>query len=375
MIHMAANSGWKWIGAAFLCSKLLLLLGYPQLGWNLLSPDLWVRWDSGHYIAIAGHGYEAFPCWTRFPDYAPGSTPLCGNCGWMPGFPLLIWFLKQLGLGAPTAAQLVVNSAILLFLSFLWTKVLRQAGTKGKLLLFLAACWPGAVYFQAAFPIALFVLMVGMCLYYLQKEALVPAMLTAAGASLAYSTGFLLGAAVVPYILFRYRKNFRELIQYLLIPFCSLLSFALVLGVQWMQTGVFGAFFQTQSKYGHGLNSPLKILGLIAKRAYSTSQFEVQFTDGLTLVLSAGCLLLILWFITVTRDHSRKMLLIGYLICFWFIPLSMSPHLAFYRQAAALAPLVLFLEALPRRGVIAFLIFSIGINPILARLFLMDLLP
>ncbi|MBU6325017.1 MAG: hypothetical protein KJS92_05965, partial [Bacteroidetes bacterium] len=224
--------GVLWVIAAFLSGKLLLFFGYPELGWQFLKPELWVRWDSGHYLAIAQHGYEAFPCWTRFPDYAANHTALCGNCGWMPGFPALIRLLQEMGLSAAAAAQVIVQSAFLLFLSFLWNKVFRSLGNNGKLLLFLTASWPGAVYFQAAFPIALFALVVVMCLYYLKEEQWLQGMLCAAGASLVYSTGFLLGAAIIPYIVFRYRADVQKMLRFLLLPISSFACFGLVLGIQ-----------------------------------------------------------------------------------------------------------------------------------------------
>lgn len=367
--------GMLWVIAAFLSGKLLLFIGYPELGWQFLTPELWVRWDSGHYFAIAQHGYEAFPCWTRFPEYAANHNALCGNCGWMPGFPALIWLLQQTGLSAAAAAQVIVQAAFLLFLSFLWNKVFRGLGLNGTLLLFLSACWPGAVYFQAAFPIALFALVMVMCLYYLKEEQWPQAMLCAAGASMVYSTGFLLGVSIIPYIVFRYRADVQKMLRSLLVPISSFAGFSLVLGIQWMQTGIIGAFFQTQSKYGHGMNSPLKMLGLIIQRAINAPQFEVRFSDWVTLLLTAGLLILLLWYFLRGRDFALKLLLLGYVGCFWFVPLSMSPHLAFYRQAAALAPLALFLTALPRKALFSLLICALIINPVFARLFLLDLLP
>ena len=369
------HDGWHWVLLAFLSHKLLLLAGYPELGWNHFNPELWVCWDSGHYFAIAQHGYEAFPCWTKFAAYAPNSEALCGNCGWMPGFPMLIRLFQGLGMSAAIAAQWIVNGTFLLFLAFLWKHVCKTAGTQGILLLFLTACWPGSVYYQAAFPIALFVLMVGMCLTYLQQARWKPAALCAAGASLAYSTGFLLGAVMVPYIVYRYRHSIREVFRFMLIPAASLLSFGLVLCYQWWQTGVFGAFFQTQSKYGHGLNSPLKILGLIWNRALEHPNVEVRFTDWLTLCITAGLLVLLVWYFLGSAKPELKLLLASYVLCFWFLPLSMSPHLAFYRQAAALAPLVLFMGSLQLKILSALLLAGMAINPVLARFFLQDLLP
>ncbi|MEY3983201.1 MAG: hypothetical protein RL160_758 [Bacteroidota bacterium] len=373
--HPLQRHGWLWVLLAFLGHKLLLFAGFPELGQNYLNPDLWVRWDSGHYFAIAQQGYEAFPCWTKFPTYAPNSPALCGNCGWMPGFPLLILLFQGLGMSAAVAAQWIVNGTFLLFLSFLWKHVFRPAGTQGILMLFLTACWPGAVYYQAAFPIALFVLMVGMCLTYLQQGRWKYAAVCAAGASLAYSTGFLLGAVVVPYIVYRYKRSLNELLRFAWIPVASLLSFALVLGFQWWQTGVFGAFFKTQSKYGHGLNSPLKILGFIGNRALEHPNTAVRFTDWLTLCITAGLLLFLFWYFLKTEKTELKLLLAAYVLCFWFLPLSMSQHLAFYRQAAALAPLILFMQPLPRQTNGGVLIACMAINPVLARFFLQDLLP
>src|SRR5688572_5302295 len=55
----------------------------------------WVRWDSGHYLHIAGKGYEFFPCAGKF-GYPDTATEHCGNTGWFPGYPLLVGALGRL---------------------------------------------------------------------------------------------------------------------------------------------------------------------------------------------------------------------------------------------------------------------------------------
>jgi hypothetical protein len=74
---------------AFLIPQLMLLFVLHILDLSYFEAEVWLRWDSAHYLAIAKDGYELFPCAGKF-GYPINATEMCGNAGWFPGYPFLI---------------------------------------------------------------------------------------------------------------------------------------------------------------------------------------------------------------------------------------------------------------------------------------------
>jgi len=73
--------------------------------------EAWRRWDSRVYLSIARGGYEFYPCDIPRDGAAIAQEGgWCGNCGWFPGYPALIWLMARFGV--PELAGGVLLSAI-----------------------------------------------------------------------------------------------------------------------------------------------------------------------------------------------------------------------------------------------------------------------
>lgn len=108
-------------------------------------------------------------------------------------------------------------------------------------------------------------------------------------------------------------------------------------GYDLVATGHWDALFKIQSKYGHGLNSPIKFLGLHLKKLISNplelkTSIEVQNMLVLIMVIVFNVQL---W-LKKSDNYSRFSGI--YLFFFWMLPFSASADVALYRNCAMLGP-------------------------------------
>ena len=71
----------------FCAVRWLMATAAATVGFDAWKAESWVRWDAGHYMAIATTGYEYFSCARiggRWSD-------ACGNAAW---FPLYPWVMR-----------------------------------------------------------------------------------------------------------------------------------------------------------------------------------------------------------------------------------------------------------------------------------------
>lgn len=244
--------------AAFLAATLALWIAANAAGLPFFASSSWVRWDANQYIAIASHGYRLYPCPASYP---PQSS--CGDAGWFPAYPALLAPLFRLGLPRDTTAVLVSSGFAFATLVLLWNGFLRGRRTLGSYLaLFLTAFVPGAVYGRAAFPMSLTAFLVLLCLFMLKRERPWGAALAAAGAAACYPTAVLTAPLVAAYVLLSRgqvptRQRIARAVAVFLIAVSGLLA---ALGVMWIQTGAWNAYFEVQGKYRHGFHDPFAAL-------------------------------------------------------------------------------------------------------------------
>lgn len=137
----------------FIIARMRLWRSAIFAGADPSDPHAWARWDSGHYLSIASHGYEFISC-AKVPGYDP--TQHCGNTAWLPGYPLLMRALMAFRLDPDTAGTLVSATFALGTLLILWNLFLDAEFSPPALLtLLLAAFFPGHVYYHGIFPVAL----------------------------------------------------------------------------------------------------------------------------------------------------------------------------------------------------------------------------
>jgi hypothetical protein len=282
-----------------------------------------------------------------------------------------------LGIPPLEGSMWIVNLLLPLWFARIYTWVAPD-NSRIRTLLFmaLAATWPGSVYLHAAFPIVLYLLLSAGYIDNLLRGRYALAAVWGFFAAIAYSTGFFLALLAGPLLLLRHWRQWKFLLKSLMAPASVLVSFGIFLYIQWKMSGIPFAFFVTQSKYGHGINSPLKMLGILWERAQKAVSFDHAFPDyfavGMTLlVLAALVYSVLMW---RRKREEEAVFSISFLLLFWLVPMSMSPYLAFHRQAIAGANWMRMGTRVKTWALAMLLCLSLAVAVYLNRLFMMNLL-
>jgi hypothetical protein len=294
----------------------------------------WAHWDSGHYLAIAEHGYDVHHC--RPGEVSNGAT-WCGDAAWFPGYPWAIALVHATGIPAVAAGVGVSWTFAAVMLVVLWLAFLRELPpAAGALGLVYAAFAPGYVYNFAVYPLSMFVAGVVGCLALLRAERWWTAGTVAFAASLVYP----IGVMALPVLgLVHAVRTTRRVVPALAVAVPPLLAFGVVLLVQGLQTGRWTAFFDVQAHYRHGLHDPFT-------RTW-TYLSAVAFTPGRapywqTVLLTVAVLLALV--VAVLR---RAWLLGVFALVFWVLPLTQA-NVSIWRSQDVLLPIAPLVARLPR---------------------------
>lgn len=156
-----------------------LRLTSPGASSGGLLPDLFVRWDSLWYIALAERGYT-----TTEPLNQVGAT----NFAFYPVYPALIWALSHLsGLSAAAAGVVISNGAFLAALYVLYGLGRVVTGDRAKALsaVALISFVPEGFIFSAVYTESLFVLVTaGAMLAHSRQHHVMASILTAIGSGI-----------------------------------------------------------------------------------------------------------------------------------------------------------------------------------------------
>lgn len=355
----------------FLLSRGMLHAAAVSTENNPLDPNTWLRWDSAQYLSIASVGYYVSRC-VGLEGYDPSDW--CGNDAWLPGYALLIKLLTQISpltyveAGVAISATFACASLITIWLVFLRA----QFTASNILVLLLAAFFPGHIYDHAIFPISQFVFLVMLSLWFHSGRRFAISGLCAAAAAFSYSSGlFLCGAFVLPALVRARDKLWKTGLRNLFFP-CGgvLLGFSAALALQFMQTGVWNAFFLVQRKYAYAPRTPFEawksnIMHWVAHWP------RVGALDGQTLFVAALCLLM-LGFVVKRRAASRlDGLLIAFGLLYWLIPIVLGGQLALYRAEATLLPALPLARRIPWPILGVLLCIAIRLSWVMGRAFFM----
>lgn len=318
-----------WWGISFFLAMELAAFCKCYEGW---TERCWSRWDSGLYMDIARNGHTLMECHDQ-----PGKW--CGNAGWAPLYPMLMALLHTTGMSLARAGMVLSELfflGLLLVNARLWD--IRNFGWRSWAGMALVAFAPGSIYYHAIFPVSMVVFFLSLCMLFIRQERWLAAGLAAMPAVLSHSIGFfLLPALAVLLLLLWHRDKKLPLIHGLQLCGPPLLGLAMWYGYDWLKTGHWNAVFMIQEKYGHGLNSPLKMLGLrIDRWMHDTTGLArwIELQNMILLVLVTG-MFLWLWF--RKRDLYAR-LQAAWLFFFWFLPYGASLDVALYRNCANLVP-------------------------------------
>jgi hypothetical protein len=319
------------------------------MGSGPLDPAMLARWDSGHYLGIAVAGYELFSC-ASLPGYDPQHW--CGNTGWFPAYPWMIWLVSLTGLRPVAAGALLSALFHLATLVLLWNKFLDGVWSRGSLLcLLLAGFFPGHVYHHAVFPISTFTFCALLALHYLHEQRALAAGLAGAAAAFTYSTGLVLSlVAVLGRLLTGDHRDWRERFPMLLIaPGLTVLGFTAVLLVHRLAVSDWAAFFKVQAKYGHGLHNPLATLASHLRPLIQSPWQWAKDVPALQTCFVAGFVMVVTVAIVRRRRYvaPQDLLLIVCVQVFWTFPLVMGAAVSPYRAESLLLPSAVLARHLP----------------------------
>ena len=361
-MELARRLGWPL--AAFGAARLFLWGLAAREGYPPFASSTWSRWDSAHYLSIAARGYELFPC---PPAWGwPGGW--CGNAGWLPGYPALLWLLARCGLPGPTAGLLVSSAAHAATLALLWSAFLGGRPTRDALVaLSLAAFFPGQVYQHAVFPIALCTLLLAAGLKLLALGRPVRAALCGAAAAFTYATGFFFAGVLSAHEAIA--PGGRPRAGRIVAPAAIALSgLGAVLALHQARLGAWNAFYLVQAKYGHGLHSPL---GALADRARALASSLDVAAPALETLFVAALVPALAWATWRARDRTREETALAlYAVAYWLLPLVVGGGLSLYRAESLLLPAAPLVRRLPAAAQVAVLAGAVALAAPMGVLFL-----
>jgi hypothetical protein len=314
------------------------------------------RWDSGHYLNIARHGYTLYHC---VPGPTIPFTPAdwCGTAGWFPLYPLGMRLLDRLGLPSPRGGLLLTELFALGALVLVWWLLEARLTPANLACLALAAVFPGSIYEHALFPVSLAVAGSLLFLALLARERWTAAGIAGAVTAAAYQTGVLL-AAVVPVWLLLVRGRLGLGLPAALgraVQAGGLVAVGLlaVMALQQAEVGHWDGFLLVEANYKTGLHNPAATFvrnavphprpGGTASEALATLwpvRYQFLLATGIVLVAVAATL--------AARKRTRlDLAVLVYTLIFWVAPLVAGGHLAQYRAQLMLLPAVVLLRRLP----------------------------
>ena len=247
---------------------------------------------------------------------------------------------------------------------------------KSGVLMGVAAFTFGSIYYQAIFPISMFLTLALLALYGYKTNRLWLMIVGSMAASFTYSTGFLLPVALGIGILLTKDRPVRARVKRAaLINGLGALTVLFYFAILQIEVGDWQAFIKVQSVYGHGIESPIKRIGhRIEEMPRPVFQLAnvPHLQSGLVL---AGYLLLSFFFWTkkVLRTPFLIMLY-AYVSLYILFPWTVGGNLSMYRAESLLLPSVFFLAKVKTRYTIAYLLILMAVWLPMSYLFFTNVL-
>jgi hypothetical protein len=341
-----------------------------------LDAMTWARYDSGFYASIAEEGYYFESCASRGEV---DNTPTCSNAAWYPGYPMVAEAGTLFGLSWDTAAIVVAQLSTLGILLLLWNGFLHaRVNRKNVSLLVLAGFFPGSVYFLAAFPLSLLVLLLLWQVLLFRQRRWYAGAVVGMLASMVYPVTLVLGPAAALWAYLADESHDRRHRVKVAAAVGAIISTGtvVVFAAQQLVLGQWDASIEQQRWYGASLHNPAtQLWSVIVER--DTYMQVAGAANGVTKILAAQTLLVLVMMITVfvlaaakragrTLDDIGLTVLVGAL---WLLPLFNTIDTGLYRREAALLPLVLLLRRAPTWLVTTFAVAAVPIWLLLADRF------
>ncbi|GII20659.1 hypothetical protein [Planosporangium mesophilum] len=368
-----------------LASNVLFWYAAHRHGFDWLKAATHARYDAFQYLSIARNGYRAEHCPPEMS--VPGLTEACGNIGWFPLYPLVLRPVHDLfGLDWAVAGVVVAEVCLLGVLLLLWHLLGARATARNVACLALAACWPGAIYYHATFPIALSVLLALVTWTLLSRGWWALAGLAGMLTAMTYSISALIAPAMLAYLfLTRSRGSWTWLRQAVVACGLTSLGVAATFALLWHDTGRPMVFMDYHRRWGGGLHNPvtsyrelLHALPVPGTGPHAWPVPKVITTLGWELHAALALVVVAVLVVAVEAARGRAnaldvaLTLYGFLI--FTVPLIVGPHITQSRSHALMLPVVLVLRRLPAVGSGLFALAAVPLAYALGVLFLVSTL-
>jgi hypothetical protein len=333
-----------------------------------LAPATWMKWDGGQYVSIATHGYQLVSCAVT-GEYKP--TDWCGNCCWLPGYPLLVAAFMRLH-AEPVHAALAISATFhFATLLLLWTGFLERKITFANVVVLLyAAFFPSFVFQHAAFPISMCTFFLTLSLFCAAKEKWIASGLAGAVAAFTYSTGATLALVFGLWILIKHwPRSVAELPRLAMRVAASsgltVVGFGLVLVAHQILVGAWNAFFKIHAHYGHGIHNP--VVTLMNQLNIAADK---QILTGAEVLLFVPVVVGMVWATEMHRGWTERLdsLLVVYLLIFWIFPLVIGGEVT-NRAEAPLLPCAFLTRRWSKTAQLTVLVFTVLMDYELASMF------
>jgi hypothetical protein len=335
--------------AAWALSKIITCAAALSLSLNPLDPMTWARFDSFHYMSNAAQGYHL----VYMPRTMNGHTSLWG--GNTIGWPLYAWIAGFLSRILPWSLPWIALSlsasfhfALLWLLWELWLK--KEAPDQAKVLMALAAVFPGMIYFQAIFPFSLFVCLAMIFLHQLERENWLACAAVGLLAGMAHTSALFLPAAVGIWAAAQRPFSWRRCLPPAAAATAVLAGFGLVFVVMRVQTGVWDAAPKTWEFYRYTSGwSLLRLRQMIYMPPLSrpSQSAEAAVIAQGTLVAALCALAAFGWSKRAGRTGPSLLLVFAWV--YWLAPHCSPLRQSFYRNEACVFPILPLIAFLPRR--------------------------
>ena len=347
----------------FCAVRWLMATAAATVGFDAWKAESWVRWDAGHYMAIATTGYEYFSCARiggRWSD-------ACGNAAWFPLYPWVMRPFIALGMRPALAGVWVAALGALGMLTALWNAFLRGLGVRGWVVLAMAAVFPGAVYQHAVFPTSLSLLCLVLAAFFVVRRRWALAGVAGAGVALSYVTGVLVSIPNGVAALLRTRA-LRPALLAAGIATCGFLS---VLVLHQILLGHWDAFYWVHKKGFPAMARPLDAFLGVALPAFDPQSDPRARTAAAQALTVCGLVVLGLVAAVVTRRRPNPIRAWAVLatLLFWLFPLLIGRGVSLYRSDALVLPVLFLLMDLPVWTLTPLLVWLAILAEAMGRLF------
>ena len=372
------NENWIWPLFAYAVHKVLVIAGGFYGRVDPFDHQSYIRWDSGHYLSIAANGYTAAFC--NYPDT---DYPLCGNAAWMPLYSLLI---RWIGAIVPFShSQIAVVMSHLLGVTLyicLWALLLRK---RGEVSTFwpcaLMSVFPGAIFFDAAFPMSLTCLLAVSLIYSCHQRKFIVGAIVSYLLALSYSSGWVFVCAVWLGCLiegFFASKSLRKSVvsKEIMLPVGGFLGAITTFYIMWQDTGYWDLFFRTQAAFSR--NAPPPFTSIIKTYAQGIEfwNWNLHRSDDV-LVLFTGIMIALIavfsfrsWY---QLDRVQKIVAVSSIVV-WIFPMTMGNYPSFYRANTLVIPIICLFTVLPLPWRRSFVFLFMVLSLLTSRLFFRGIL-